>query len=122
MASPFREIVEADLIMIVSMMLYLWALHILGSTNCLQKYNLIFALIVGINHHNQNMIFGCAFLSYGIIESLEWISVRLRQIYLKFCFLIYLTAYINSTYPRVLSQTWVALNLTLTFINHFTYV
>ena len=122
MASPFREIVEVDLIMIVSMMLYLWALHFLGSTNCLQKYNLIFALIVGTNHLYQNVIFGCVFLSYGIIESFEWISVRLRQIYLKFCFLIYLTAYINSTYPRVLSQTWVALNLILTFINHFTYV
>ncbi|XP_073152029.1 protein FAR1-RELATED SEQUENCE 5-like [Henckelia pumila] len=37
------------------------------------KYNLICAPFVGINHHWKNVMFGCAFLSDEKVESFQWL-------------------------------------------------
>ncbi|GAB2280668.1 hypothetical protein Dimus_039422 [Dionaea muscipula] len=37
------------------------------------RYSLIFAPILGVNHHRQTTIFGCAFLSDETTESFEWL-------------------------------------------------
>ncbi|GAB2286404.1 hypothetical protein Dimus_039763 [Dionaea muscipula] len=44
-----------------------------------KKYSLIFAPILGVNHHRQTTLFGCAFLSDETTESFEW----LFEIWLK---------------------------------------
>ncbi|KAJ3695466.1 hypothetical protein LUZ60_000843 [Juncus effusus] len=37
------------------------------------KYNLICAPFIGVNHHWQNLMFGCAFLLDDSVESYEWL-------------------------------------------------
>ncbi|GAB2284572.1 hypothetical protein Dimus_039674 [Dionaea muscipula] len=37
------------------------------------RYSLIFAPILGVNHHRQTTLFGCAFLSDETTESFEWL-------------------------------------------------
>ncbi|KAG8373713.1 hypothetical protein BUALT_Bualt11G0053300 [Buddleja alternifolia] len=43
------------------------------STYRINKYNLICAPFVGINHHGHNVMFGCAFLSDETITTFEWL-------------------------------------------------
>ncbi|XP_058217378.1 protein FAR1-RELATED SEQUENCE 5-like [Rhododendron vialii] len=45
---------------------------VFDSTYDTNKYSLIFAPIVGVNHHEQTMLFRCAFLSDETCESFEW--------------------------------------------------
>ncbi|XP_058203431.1 protein FAR1-RELATED SEQUENCE 5-like [Rhododendron vialii] len=45
---------------------------VFDSTYDTNKYSLIFAPIVGVNHHGQTTLFGCAFLSDETCESFEW--------------------------------------------------
>lgn len=37
------------------------------------RYNLIFAPILGVNHHGQTTLFGCAFLKHEKFENFEWL-------------------------------------------------
>ncbi|XP_051114537.1 protein FAR1-RELATED SEQUENCE 5-like isoform X1 [Andrographis paniculata] len=43
------------------------------ATYRINKYNLICAPFVGINHHGQNVMFGCAFLSDETVMTFEWL-------------------------------------------------
>ena len=42
-------------------------------TYCTDRYNLICAPFVGVSHHWQNVIFGCAFLLDETIASFKWL-------------------------------------------------
>lgn len=42
------------------------------TTYLTNKYDMPFALLVGVNHHGQSIILGCGSLSSEIIESYEW--------------------------------------------------
>ena len=46
---------------------------IFDTTYRTNKYNLICAPFVGINHHWNNILFGCAFLVNKTIESFIWL-------------------------------------------------
>ncbi|XP_056161721.1 protein FAR1-RELATED SEQUENCE 5-like [Syzygium oleosum] len=45
---------------------------VFDTTYCTNKYNMICAPFVGLNHHWKNVIFGCAFLSDETIGSFVW--------------------------------------------------
>ncbi|XP_048337400.1 protein FAR1-RELATED SEQUENCE 5-like [Ziziphus jujuba] len=46
---------------------------VFDTTYCTNKYNLICAPFVGVNHHWQNVMFGCAFLLDETTASFEWL-------------------------------------------------
>ena len=46
---------------------------IFDTTYCTNRYNLICAPFVGVNHHWQNVIFGCAFLLDVTTASFKWL-------------------------------------------------
>ncbi|KAF7139329.1 hypothetical protein RHSIM_Rhsim07G0159000 [Rhododendron simsii] len=46
---------------------------VFDTTYYTNKYSLIFAPILGVNHHRQTTLFGCAFLSDESTDSFEWL-------------------------------------------------
>ncbi|KAJ1686179.1 hypothetical protein LUZ63_017569 [Rhynchospora breviuscula] len=46
---------------------------VFDTTYRINKYNIICAPFVGVNHHWQNVMFGCAFLLDESVESYEWL-------------------------------------------------
>ena len=46
---------------------------VFDTTYCTNRYNLICAPFVGVNHHWQNVIFGCAFLLDETTASFKWL-------------------------------------------------
>ena len=48
---------------------------VFDTTYCTDRYNLICAPFVGVSHHWQNVIFGCAFLLDETIASFKWLSI-----------------------------------------------
>ena len=46
---------------------------VFDTTYCTDRYNLICAPFVGVSHHWQNVIFGCAFLLDETIASFKWL-------------------------------------------------
>ena len=46
---------------------------VFDTTYCTNKYNLICAPFVGVNHHWKNVMFGCAFLLNETIDSFKWL-------------------------------------------------
>ncbi|XP_052185219.1 protein FAR-RED IMPAIRED RESPONSE 1-like [Diospyros lotus] len=43
------------------------------------RYSMIFALFVGVNHHGQTIIFGCRLLSDEMIESFVWLFSKFLE-------------------------------------------
>ena len=38
-----------------------------------KKYDLVFGAILGMNHHDETIVFGCCFLSNEAFEAFEWL-------------------------------------------------
>ena len=47
-------------------------LVVFDTTYCTNKYDMICAPFVGMNHHSKNVMFGCGFLLNERIEFFEW--------------------------------------------------
>ena len=43
------------------------------------KYNLICALIVGVNNHWLNVVFGCAFIADETTDTFEWVLSTFKK-------------------------------------------
>lgn len=43
------------------------------STYITNKFRLPFAIFVGVNHHGQTILFGCALLAHETVETFEWL-------------------------------------------------
>lgn len=52
---------------------------IFDTTYNTNRYGLVFAPLMGVNNHGQTIIFACAFLSDGTIESFVWFFNQFLQ-------------------------------------------
>lgn len=46
----------------------------------MDRYGMIFALLVGVNNRGQTIIFGSAFLSDETIESFVWLFKQFKEV------------------------------------------
>ncbi|KAH6783669.1 hypothetical protein C2S52_008628 [Perilla frutescens var. hirtella] len=53
---------------------------VFDSTYNTNKYGMIFALFIGVNHHHQTIIFGCGFLSGEKTESYIWLLNKWMEV------------------------------------------
>lgn len=58
---------------------YFGDVAVFDSTYQTNKYGLIFAPIIGVNHHGQTTLFGCAFLSGEKVDAFEWLFTRFLE-------------------------------------------
>ena len=58
---------------------------IFDTTCWTNRYNLVYALIVGINKHWNTIMFGCAFIADEKVESFEWVLQMFKKVMSEKC-------------------------------------